>query len=132
MAFQRIIDEILILRFNAAAAAAPAAASASGAGLAPGDQGVAPGLTTASAPGLAHVPIRTPLGYPNALDDLIVRINELQSQLDTVKSRCHCEHVDAHEVQIQAFRLANTHEVTAPGAPAAIPTCSPCNGTWDP
>ena len=42
--------------------------------------------------------MRTPPGYPNTLDDFIVKINELQSQLDTVKTRCHCERVDYHEV----------------------------------
>ena len=88
MSFQSTIDDILILRSSAAAAAAaPADASASSADLAPGDQKAAPGFTAASAPGLAHVAIRTPPGYLNTLDDLIVRINELQSQLDIMKSR---------------------------------------------
>jgi hypothetical protein len=48
-------------------------------------------------------PLRTPPGYPGILDDIIVRINEMQSQIDAVKSRCHCEHVDYHDVQIRGL-----------------------------
>ena len=73
--------------------------------------------------------MRTPPGYPNTLDDFIIRINELQSQLDTVKTRCHCEHVDYNEVQIQAL-LSRPSQ--GPPTTAPEPTCGPCNGTWDP
>ena len=48
-----------------------------------------------------------------ALDSVIIKMNELQSQSDAVKSRCRCGQVDEHGAQIQSLKSG-----MQPGAPA--------------
>ena len=125
MAFQSVMEELILFRANAAAAS-PGAEQTTTTTTIHDHKKTEHTLPPPAEPSPAHVPLRTPPGYPGTVDDLVIRINELQYQLDAVKSRCHCEHVDYHEVQIQTL-LAKPSP-----APTAVPTCSPCNGTWDP
>ena len=132
MAFQSIVEELMVLRSKTASAAQPTDPTTTGTTTRSDDKKAEPTLPQPAGPpqpmgpSSANVHLRSPPGYPGTFDDLIVRINELQCQLDAVKSRCHCEHVDYHEIQIQAL-LAKPSS-----APTAAPTCSPCNGSWDP
>ena len=99
-AFQSIIDELVFLRASAAPATRTAELTTTTHDYKktePTPQPTEPKTSPSDAP------LRTPPGYPGTLDDIIVRINELQSQVDAVKSRCHCEHVDYHEIQIQTL-----------------------------
>ena len=103
LAFQSIIEEIRVLRVNAAAAtqsAGPLTITTDGTH---DRKTTEPPLPQPLEPSTPHVPMRAPPGYPGTIDDIIVRINELQSQFDAGKLRCHCEHVDSHEVQIQTL-----------------------------
>ena len=128
LAFQSIIEEIRVLRVNAAAATQSAGPPTTTTDGTHDRKTTEQALPQPLEPSTAHVPMRAPPGYPGTIDDIIVRINELQSQFDAGKLRCHCEHVDYHEVQIQTLLSK-----TPMSAPAAVqPTCSPCNGSWDP
>ena len=71
MAFQSIVDEIMVLRFNAAAATQAAASAVNAAAAASDGRRAEPELPLPTAPSTAQAPIRTPPGYPNTLDDLI-------------------------------------------------------------
>ena len=130
----------MVLRSSAAAAAQAA----------PAETTITPTTTTQTAEPALPPPTlprpATPPGYPGTVDDIIIRINEMQSQIDAVKSRCHCDHVDYHDIQIQGL-LAKTsppppanehhderHPNASRGARVASPIdrCGPCHGAWDP
>ena len=85
MAFQSIVEELVFLRASAAETITTQTTTT---------QTAEPALPRPTLPRPA-----TPPGYPGTVDDIIIRINELQSQIDAVKSRCHCDHVEHHDVQ---------------------------------